>query len=62
MYKRQNVYTTVNVQHLESLNDVVASITGLSLIHILLQRLLSQGAAVILVSHDLELDVYKRQT
>ena len=25
-----NVYTTVNVQHLESLNDVVASITGIS--------------------------------
>ena len=23
-----DVYTTVNVQHLESLNDVVASITG----------------------------------
>ncbi len=23
-----NVYTTVNVQHLESLNDVVAQITG----------------------------------
>ncbi len=25
-----SVYTTVNVQHLESLNDVVASITGIS--------------------------------
>ena len=24
-----NVYTTVNVQHLESLNDVVAQITGI---------------------------------
>ena len=29
MYKRQDVYTTVNVQHIESLNDTVASITGI---------------------------------
>ena len=30
MYKRQDVYTTVNVQHIESLNDMVASITGIT--------------------------------
>ena len=27
---RDSVYTTVNVQHLESLNDLVSSITGIA--------------------------------
>lgn len=44
-----DVYTTVNVQHLESLNDVVGGITGIRVWETLPDRVLDQADEVILV-------------
>src|SRR5919109_3267851 len=44
-----NVYTTVNVQHLESLNDVVAQITGVLVRETVPDSLLDQAADVELI-------------
>jgi two-component system sensor histidine kinase KdpD len=44
-----DVYTTVNVQHLESLNDVIAQITGVIVRETLPDRLLEQAADVKLI-------------
>src|SRR5579862_9759719 len=44
-----NVYTTVNVQHLESLSDVVAQITGIRQLETLPDRLFDQADEVKLV-------------
>jgi two-component system sensor histidine kinase KdpD len=44
-----NVYTTVNVQHLESLSDVVAQITGIRQLETLPDRLFEQADEVKLV-------------
>ena len=41
-----NVYTTVNVQHLESLNDVVASITGIAVAERLPDRIFDRADQV----------------
>lgn len=44
-----NVYTTVNVQHLESLNDTVASVTGISVRERVPDRVFDGAAQVALV-------------
>jgi two-component system sensor histidine kinase KdpD len=44
-----NVYTTVNVQHLESLNDVVAQITGVIVRETVPDRILEQADEVELI-------------
>lgn len=44
-----DVYTTVNVQHLESLNDVVGSITGIRVWETLPDRVFEQADEVVLV-------------
>jgi two-component system sensor histidine kinase KdpD len=44
-----NVYTTVNVQHLESLNDVVGGITGVRVRETVPDRVFDQADEVILV-------------
>jgi two-component system, OmpR family, sensor histidine kinase KdpD len=44
-----NVYTTVNVQHLESLNDVVGGITGIRVRETLPDRVFDQADEVVLV-------------
>ena len=41
-----SVYTTVNVQHLESLNDVVASITGIAVAERLPDRIFDRADQV----------------
>jgi two-component system, OmpR family, sensor histidine kinase KdpD len=44
-----DVYTTVNVQHFESLNDIVAQITGVAVRETVPDRLLDQAAEIRLV-------------
>ena len=44
-----DVYTTVNVQHLESLNDVVGSLTGIRVWETVADRLFDQADEVVLV-------------
>ena len=44
-----NVYTTVNVQHLESLNDVVGGITGIRVRETLPDRVFDQADEVVMV-------------
>ncbi|MEW6696883.1 MAG: ATP-binding protein [Bacillota bacterium] len=44
-----NVYTTVNIQHLETLNDVVAQITGVTVRETVPDRILEQSAQIQLV-------------
>ena len=44
-----DVYTTVNVQHLESLNDVVGSITGIRIRETLPDKVFEQADEVVLV-------------
>lgn len=44
-----NVYTTVNVQHIESLNDMVASITGVTVRERIPDRVFDEAAQVELV-------------
>ena len=44
-----NVFTTINVQHLESLNDVVASITGISVAERVPDRIFDAASQVELV-------------
>src|SRR5262249_31950379 len=44
-----NVYTTINVQHIESLNDVVAQITGVLVRETVPDRLLEQADEVELI-------------
>jgi len=44
-----NVYTTVNVQHLESLNDVVGGITGIRVRETLPDRVFGEADEVVLV-------------
>ncbi|HNX49113.1 MAG TPA: sensor histidine kinase KdpD [Thermoanaerobaculaceae bacterium] len=44
-----DVYTTLNVQHVESLNDVVAQITGITVHEMVPDRVLEQADAVELV-------------
>ncbi len=44
-----NVYTTVNVQHLESLNDVVGGITGIRVRETVPDRVFDQADEVVLV-------------
>lgn len=44
-----NVYTTVNIQHLETLNDVVAQITGVTVKETVPDGILEQGAQIQLV-------------
>lgn len=44
-----DVYTTVNIQHLESLNDVIAKITGISVRETVPDRLLDQAFEIRLV-------------
>jgi two-component system sensor histidine kinase KdpD len=44
-----DVYTTVNVQHFESLNDVVAQITGIVVRETVPDRLLDEAAEILLV-------------
>ena len=44
-----DVYTTVNVQHFESLNDIVAQITGVVVRETVPDRLLDQAAEIRLV-------------
>ena len=49
-----NVYTTVNVQHLESLNDLVSSITGIAVHERIPDRIFDRANQVELV--DIEPD------
>ena len=44
-----NVYTTLNIQHLESLNDVVAQITGVVVHETVPDRLVDQAAEIELI-------------
>ena len=44
-----DVYTALNIQHLESLNDVVAQITGVTVRETVPDRLLDEAAEIILV-------------
>ena len=44
-----NVYTTVNVQHIESLNDVVGGITGIKIRETLPDKIFDQADEVVLV-------------
>jgi two-component system sensor histidine kinase KdpD len=44
-----DVYTTVNIQHFESLNDIVAQITGVTVLETVPDRLLDQAAEIRLV-------------
>ncbi|SHK89316.1 sensor histidine kinase [Desulforamulus aeronauticus] len=44
-----HVYTTLNIQHLETLNDVVAQITGVTVRETVPDRILEQGAQIQLV-------------
>ncbi len=44
-----HVYTTLNIQHLETLNDVVAQITGVTVRETIPDRILEQGAQIQLV-------------
>lgn len=44
-----NVYTTVNVQHLESLNDLVSSITGVTVQERIPDRVFDRASQVELV-------------
>lgn len=44
-----DVYTTVNVQHLDSLNDIVAGITGVKVRETLPDRVFDEGDEVVLV-------------
>jgi two-component system, OmpR family, sensor histidine kinase KdpD len=44
-----DVYTALNVQHLESLNDVVAQITGVTVRETVPDRLIDEAAEIILV-------------
>lgn len=44
-----NVYTTINIQHLETLNDVVARITGVTVRETVPDRILEQTAQIQLV-------------
>lgn len=44
-----NVYTTLNVQHLESLNDVVAQITGVTMHETVPDRMLDEAAEIELI-------------
>jgi two-component system sensor histidine kinase KdpD len=44
-----DVYTTVNIQHFESLNDIVAQITGIKVRETVPDRLLDQAAEIKLV-------------
>ncbi|HVY06987.1 MAG TPA: two-component system sensor histidine kinase KdpD [Burkholderiales bacterium] len=44
-----NVFTTVNVQHLESLNDVVGGITGIKVLETVPDRVFDQADEVIVV-------------
>ena len=44
-----DVYTTVNVQHFESLNDIVAQITGVTVRETVPDSMLDQAAEIILV-------------
>ncbi|MGE5221268.1 MAG: DUF4118 domain-containing protein [Omnitrophica WOR_2 bacterium] len=44
-----HVYTTLNIQHLESLNDVVAQITGVTMQETVPDRLLDEAAEIELV-------------
>lgn len=49
-----DVYTTVNVQHLESLNDVVGGITGIRILETVPDRIFDEADEVVLV--DLSAD------
>ncbi|MEG6522011.1 sensor histidine kinase KdpD [Desulfotomaculum sp. 1211_IL3151] len=44
-----NVYTTINIQHLETLNDVVAQITGVTVRETVPDRILEQNAQIQLI-------------
>lgn len=44
-----DVYTTVNIQHLESLNDIVAQITGVAVRETVPDRLLDEAAEIRLI-------------
>ena len=44
-----DVYTTVNVQHLESLNDIVGGITGITVRETLPDRIFDEGDEVVLL-------------
>ena len=57
-----NVFTTVNVQHLESLNDIIDSITGVVVHERIPDRIFDQADQVELVDIEPEEDVYKRQS
>ena len=68
LYAGIDVYTTVNVQHIESLNDMVASITGVFVRERIPDSIFDQADQVELVDIEPQepvsythLDVYKRQ-
>jgi two-component system sensor histidine kinase KdpD len=44
-----DVYTTLNIQHLESLNDVVAQITGITIRETILDRVIDEAAEIELI-------------
>lgn len=54
-----NVYTTLNVQHIESLNDIVAQITGIIVRETVPDLMLEQAAAIELIDLPPE-DLLKR--
>ncbi len=54
-----DVYTTVNVQHIESINDVVAQITGVLVRETVPDSILEQADAIVLVDLPLE-DLQRR--
>ncbi len=54
-----NVYTTLNVQHVESLNDIVAQITGIIVRETVPDSMLEQAAAIELIDLPPE-DLLKR--
>ena len=57
-----DVYTTMNVQHLESLNDLVGSITGVAVSERVPDQVFDSADQVHLVDIEPDdLDVYKRQ-
>jgi two-component system sensor histidine kinase KdpD len=54
-----DVYSTLNVQHLDSLNDVVAQITGIAVRETIPDSVLDQAAAIEIV--DLPIDELRRR-
>ena len=54
-----NVYTTLNVQHVESLNDIIAQITGIIVRETVADSMLEQAAAIELIDLPPE-DLLKR--